>query len=105
MNSYKNSAIIMGLLFIIVTAASILSSVFLGSTFNAPIFEGGKKELALRWIFVAGFILAVGSLFSIFLFNYDIVIFEIAIIAIYCPVLIISGILLAIIFRRNVNSN
>jgi len=69
----------------------------------APIFENGKKELALRWIFIAGFILAVGSLIGIYLFNYDIVIFEIAVIAIYCPVLIISGILLATIFRRKGN--
>lgn len=66
----------------------------------APIFEGGKIEQALRWIFIGGFILAIGSLLGVFIMNYDIVIFEIAIIAIYCPVLIISGILLGITFRR-----
>lgn len=66
----------------------------------APVFEGGKIERALKWIFIIGFILAVGSLAGIFLMGYDIVIFEIAIIAIYCPVLIISGILLSIMFRR-----
>lgn len=66
----------------------------------APVFEGGKIERALKWIFIIGFILAVGSLAGIFLMGYDIVIFEIAIIAIYCPVLIISGVLLSIMFRR-----
>lgn len=68
--------------------------------FIAPVFKGGKIEGALRWIFIIGFILAIGSLISIFAMKYDIVMFEIAVIAIYCPVLIISGILLSIIFRR-----
>ena len=68
--------------------------------FIAPVFEGGKIERALRWIFIIGFILTIGSLFGVYLMNYDIVMFEIAVIAIYCPVLIISGILLSIIFRR-----
>lgn len=67
----------------------------------APVFEGGKLERALKWIFIIGFILAIGSLAGIFLMGYDIVIFEIAIIAIYCPVLIISGVLLSIMFRRS----
>ena len=68
----------------------------------APVFEGGKIEKKiLRWIFIIGFILTIGSLFGVFLINYDIVMFEIAILAIYCPLLIISGVLLAIIFRRN----
>jgi len=66
----------------------------------APVFEGGKIERALRWIFIIGFILAIGSLLGVYIMNYDIVIFEIAIIGIYCPVLIISGVLLGIIFRR-----
>lgn len=66
----------------------------------APVFEGGKIERASRWIFIIGFILAIGSLLGVYIMNYDIVIFEIAIIGIYCPVLIISGVLLGIIFRR-----
>ncbi len=69
----------------------------------APVFQGGKIENALKWIFIIGFILAIGSLFGVFLMNYDIVMFEIAILAIYCPLLVISGVLLAIIFRRNGN--
>lgn len=66
----------------------------------APIFKEGRKELALKWIFIIGFILAIGSLAGILCAGYDIVIFEIAIITIYCPVLIISGILLSTMFRR-----
>jgi hypothetical protein len=69
----------------------------------APVFEGGRTERVLRWIFIGGFILAIGSLVGIFLMNYDIVIFEIAIITIYCPILIVSGILLGFIFRRTGN--
>jgi hypothetical protein len=69
--------------------------------FLAPIFEGGKIERALRWIFIGGFILAIGSLVGVFFMRYDIVMFEIAIIAIYCPVLIVAGVLMGIIFRRS----
>jgi drug/metabolite transporter (DMT)-like permease len=68
--------------------------------FVAPVFEGGKIERTLRWIFIIGFILAIGSLVGVYLMNYDIVIFEIAIIGIYCPLLVISGVLIGIIFRR-----
>lgn len=68
--------------------------------FVAPVFEGGKIERTLRWIFIIGFILAIGSLVGVYLMNYDIVIFEIAIIGIYCPLLVISGVLMGIIFRR-----
>ncbi len=68
--------------------------------FIAPVFQGGRKESALRWIFIIGFILTITSLAGILYAGYDIVIFEIAIITIYCPVLIISGILMSIIFRR-----
>jgi hypothetical protein len=71
----------------------------------APVFQGGRIERALRWIFITGFVLAIGSLFGVFLMKYDIVMFEIAIITIYCPVLIISGILLGKIFRKGDQSN
>ena len=65
-----------------------------------PVFEGGRIERALRWIFIAGFVFAIGSLFGVLLIGYDIVFFEIAIITIYCPILIISGILLGKIFQK-----
>lgn len=66
----------------------------------APVFQGSRIERALRWIFIAGFVLSIGSLFGVLLINYDVVMYEIAIITIYCPVLIISGIILAKIFKR-----
>lgn len=68
--------------------------------FIVPVFEGGKIEQALRWIFIVGFILAIGSLISTFLLGYDIVMFEIIIITIYCPILIVSGILMSIMFKK-----
>ena len=37
MDYYRNTSIIVGILFITATITSILSSVFLGSTLNAPI--------------------------------------------------------------------
>lgn len=68
--------------------------------FIAPVFQGSRIERALKWIFIAGFVLGIGSLVGVLLMNYDIVMYEIAIITLYCPVLIISGILLSIMFRR-----
>lgn len=68
--------------------------------FIAPVFQGSRIEQALRWIFIAGFVLAIGSLVGVLLMKYDIVMYEIAIITIYCPVLIISGILLGKIFQK-----
>lgn len=68
--------------------------------FVAPVFQGSRIERALRWIFIAGFVLAIVSLFGVLLMKYDIVVYEIVIITIYCPVLIISGIILGKIFRR-----
>jgi len=68
--------------------------------FIAPVFQGSRIEQALRWIFIAGFVLAIGSLVGVLLMKYDIVMYEIAIITIYCPVLIISGIFLGKIFQR-----
>lgn len=68
--------------------------------FIAPVFQGSRIEQALRWIFIAGFVLAIGSLVGVLLMKYDIVMYEIAIITIHCPVLIISGILLGKIFQR-----
>jgi hypothetical protein len=66
----------------------------------APVFQEGRIEQILKWIFTGAFILTIGSLIGVYLMNYDIVIFEIAIIGIYCPVLIISGVLMSIMFRR-----
>lgn len=68
--------------------------------FIAPVFQGSRIERALRWIFIAGFVLAIGSLVGVLLMKYDIVMYEIAIITIYCPILIISGIFLGKIFQR-----
>jgi hypothetical protein len=92
-----------GLFVALESVAYLMMSVALLSI--APVFEGGKIEKVLRWIFIIGFILTIGSLFAVLLMNYDIVMFEIAIIAIYCPLLVIAGVLLAIIFRRNGKTN
>lgn len=92
-----------GLFVALESVAYLMMSVALLSI--APVFEGGKIEMALRWLFIIGFILTVGSLLGVFLMNYDIVMFEIAVLAIYCPLLVISGVLLAIIFRKNENHN
>ena len=68
--------------------------------FAAAVFAGGKLENAIRWLFVASFILAIVSYTVFSLLRYDIVAFEVTILTINWTVLIVSGILLSILFRR-----
>ncbi len=71
--------------------------------FLAPVFKGGRIEKALKWLFIIGFILAIGSFTFTSLMKYDIVVFEVGIITINVTVLIASGILISILFRRAQN--
>ena len=67
----------------------------------AAVFAGRSRvERAIRWLFVIGFVLAVGSFSVITLAGYEIVYFEIAIITINVIVLIASGALLSLFFKR-----
>ena len=68
--------------------------------FAAAVFAGGKLELAIRWLFVTSFILAIVSFTVLSLLRYDIVAFEVTILTINWTVLIVSGILLSILFKR-----
>lgn len=68
--------------------------------FAAAVFAGGRLERAIRWLFVASFILAIVSFTVLSLLRYDIVAFEVTILTINWTVLIISGILLSVLFRR-----
>lgn len=68
--------------------------------FTAAVFVGGRLELAIRWLFVASFILAIVSFAILSLLRYDIVAFEVTILTINWTVLIVSGILLSVLFRR-----
>ena len=67
----------------------------------AAVFDGRSRvERAIRWLFVIGFVLAVGSFSVITLAGYEMVNFEIAIITINVIVLIASGALLSLFFKR-----
>ena len=68
--------------------------------FAAAVFAGGRLERALRWLFVASFVVAVGSFVGLSLLGYAIVMFEMTIITINCIVLIVSGALLSVVFKR-----
>jgi hypothetical protein len=52
--------------------------------FAAAVFAGGRLERALRWLFVASFVVAVGSFVGLSLMGYGIVTFEVTIITINC---------------------
>ncbi len=67
--------------------------------FVAPVFAGGRKERAIRWSFVVGFVLAVTAFVTLPLAGYDIVAFEVTVLLIDWVVLIASGILLILVFR------
>ena len=67
----------------------------------AAVFDGRSRvERAIRWLFVIGFVLAVGSFSVITLAGYEIVYFEIAIITINVIVPIAAGALLSLFFKR-----
>ena len=71
--------------------------------FMAPVFTGKSRlESAVRWVFIAAFILTIVSLAAVSLIygldrQYR---FEVAAISINWLVLIVNGILLSIVFRR-----
>ena len=67
--------------------------------FVAPVFAGGRKERVIRWSFVLGFVVAVFAFLALPLAGYDIVAFEVTVLMIDWTVLILSGALLAIVFR------
>jgi hypothetical protein len=75
----------------------IMNGAFL---FVAAVFAGGRLERALRWLYVASFVAALGSFVGLSLLGYSIVTFEVAIITINCIVLIVSGSLLSVVFKR-----
>ena len=68
--------------------------------FTSAVFSGGRLESAIRRIFILTFVLALKSLTYTSFMKYDIVIFEVIIITIISIMLIISGTLLSILFRR-----
>lgn len=74
-----------------------MSAAFL---FLAPLFSGDRLRTAVRWLFVAGFVLATGALVGTSLAGADIVVFEVIVITIDWAVLIVAGILIARVFLR-----
>ena len=68
--------------------------------FVAVVFEGGRLERTVRWLFIASFVLAAAFLLGLSFLGYDIVAFEVAILTVNWAVLIASGVLLSIIFNR-----
>ncbi len=66
----------------------------------APAFAGGRVERAIRWLFVASFGLMVVAFVGLAVVRGDLVAFEVTVLMITWIVLIPSGALLAIVFRR-----
>lgn len=70
----------------------------------APVFAGGRTERAIRWLFVVGFAGAAVAFVALPLAGYDIVAFEVTVLMVNWIVLIVSGALLARVFRRAVQA-
>jgi hypothetical protein len=71
----------------------------------APVFAGGGVERAIRWVFGAGFGLAVVAFVAFWLVGGDLVAFEVAVLSINWIVLIASGVLLSVVFRRGIQDS
>jgi hypothetical protein len=72
--------------------------------FLAPVFAGGRIEGAIRWLFVGGFVLAVAALVGLWIVGGDLIAFEVAVLSVNWIVLIASGVLLSVVFRRALRS-
>ena len=76
--------------------------------FMAPVFANRNRlESAVRWIFATAFILAIVSL-AVISINHGLERqdrFEVAVISIDWLVLIINGVLLSIVFRKQMKKN
>ena len=68
--------------------------------FAAPVFTGGRAEHAIRWLFTLSFVLAVVAFVGLALLGHDLVAFEVTVLMIIWIVLIASGVLLGVVFRR-----
>ena len=76
---------------------SMLTVAFL---FAAPVFAGARVERAIRALFTLGFVLAVAAFVGLALLGHDLVAFEVTVLTIIWLVLIASGVLLSVVFRR-----
>jgi hypothetical protein len=68
--------------------------------FAAPVFMGGRVERAIRALFALSFVLAVVAFVGLALLGQDLVAFEVTVLMINWGVLIASGALLSVVFRR-----
>ena len=68
--------------------------------FAAPVFTGGPVERMTRWLFGLSFVLAVVAFVGLALLGHDLVAFEVTVLLITWIVLIASGVLLSVVFRR-----
>ena len=68
--------------------------------FAAPVFAGAGAERAIRGVFVLGFMLAAAAFAGLAVLGQDLVAFEVTVLMIDWTVLIVSGALLSVVFRR-----
>lgn len=69
--------------------------------FLAPVFGGRSRlERSLRWLFVAGFVLVIGAFVVLSVAGNPIVVFEVVAVTINVLILIASGALLSLHFKR-----
>ena len=72
--------------------------------FAAPVFAGGRVERAIRGLFVLSFVLAVAAFVGLAVLGHDLIAFEVTVLMVIWIVLIASGLLLGIVFRRAAQS-
>ena len=68
--------------------------------FAAPVFTGGPVERVIRGLFGLSFVLAVVAFVGLAVLGHDLVAFEVTVLLITWIVLIASGVLLSVVFRR-----
>jgi hypothetical protein len=72
--------------------------------FAAPVFAGGRIERGIHWLFLGSFVLAVAAFIGFWIVASDLIAFEVSVLSINWIVLIASGILMSVVFRRALGS-
>jgi hypothetical protein len=68
--------------------------------FAAPVFAVGRVDRAIRGLFTLSFVLAVAAFVGFAVLGHDLVAFEVTVLMLNWIVLIASGVLLGVVFRR-----
>ena len=70
----------------------------------APVFDRGRLELSVRWLFAVSFVASTAAVVGLWLVGKDLIALEVTVLMINWVVLIVGGGLLSVVFRRRAHA-